>query len=663
MAKQSDKMLQAIKNLITQCAGYDNDEIAEAREKAIDYYLGRPRGDEVPGRSRVISMDVSAMTEAVLSQMLNAFSTDNVVEFTPEGPGDEDQAALESDVVSHFVMESNPGVPGFITLQEAIKDALLLRNGVIKVWVNDKSFTETRTYEFINLEAVSELMGMVQMETGATDVELVNYDEETMTASLKLYHQKRELKVEAVPIENFIYYPHWHTLDLQDIPICGERKIETRSTLIELGYPKKIVEGLPSYIQERTSDSMRNPSRDANRPKSHDASQDMIEYYDLHVRYDSDGDGIAELHRVIYSNDQLLEDEEVKFVPYAAGSALINPHRFLGISLFDKLKQVQDINTGLTRALLDNANANNKSRLIVVNGKVNSDDLNDGRVNGVIRVKDSTEFVKPLTTPDISAGILSNLQHMSSVRAELGGSSLELASGNAQLASQQVGSQGLDRAYSVMEQMAAMMTKNIAETLIRQTYILAHKTLREWFTQPVDVKRGGRWLQATPSQWRPRVRVNIKIGMSAGERSRKVAALAYIIEKQQQISEQMGLTDVLVNVGNYHRALLDWGRASEIDNPETYFMDPESEEAQRTLQMKQQQAEEQRAQQIGLMDQALALEELRTAFNKYKQDTDLQFKYYDANLKYEIEEGKIVGKAAADLAMRKTNGGTDNGVQ
>jgi hypothetical protein len=46
----------------------------------------RARGDEVPGRSQVVSGDLSSMVEANMAQMLESFSSDNIVEFDPVGP-------------------------------------------------------------------------------------------------------------------------------------------------------------------------------------------------------------------------------------------------------------------------------------------------------------------------------------------------------------------------------------------------------------------------------------------------------------------------------------------------------------------------------------------------------------------------------------------------
>lgn len=641
---KDNEIAASVEKLVMNATGYEQDEVSAAREMAIDYYFNRPRQDDVQGRSRAQSSDLSAMTDAVLSQMLTAFTTDNVVEFEADSADDEPQTQLESDVVSHFVMNANPG---YIAFQESIKDCLLLRNGVNKVWVDDRSYTDTKTYTNVDPVAFEELTNRPGVKC-----DVLKYDTKAKTLKLRCTYIDRDLRVESVPIEQFLYTKNWHKLELQDIPLAGERKYSTRSELVELGFPKDTVKDLPAYRADRPENNVRNPQKVGDNSNQPDPALDVIEWYDTYVLLDTDGDGVAERRRIAISNRKLLLNEETDFVPYAVGAAILNPHRMLGISLFDKLKQVQDISTGLTRALLDNANACNKSRLIVVDGKVNSDDVNDGRVNGIVRAKDSVENVKPLVTPDISQGILQNLDYFARKRSEMGGAALDLASGQAQLGSAQIGSQGLDRAYSVMEQLAAMMTKNIAETLIRQTYLLTHMTLRKYFDQPVNLKQGGKWQSAKPSDWKPRVRLNVKVGMSAGERARKVQALTFILQTQLMLQQQ-GAGGVSVNLQNLHNALIDWGRASELDNPEKYWMDPDSDESKAGYQANQQKAAMQQQQQQALTQIALSLEQMKVNMEKYKADQETQFKYWSESLKAEIAQAQIVGKVTGELVKAK----------
>lgn len=643
-----EQVATIVTQLLRDCAGFEEDDIADARRKALDYYFMRPRGDEIPGTSQVVSGDLSAMVEANLAQMLNAFTTDKVVEFEPDGMEDEDQVQLESDVVSHWVMDANNG---FMTFLQCIKDALLLRNGIVKLRVDESDTVRARTYENVTPEAYA---GMVSQP--GVEIEEIEYRPADRYLKVRERRKRKQLSIEPVPPENFLYWSNWTSLDLQRIPICAERHIDTRSEMIDTwGFDAEQVNKLTACVEHKLDSSARNPRGIvAVRVQSADRSLDQVEWYETYVLLDFDGDGIAERRRVCLSvgDNEVLANEDTDYVCYAAGSAIINPHRFLGISLYDKLKQTQDINTGLNRSLLNNADAANKSRTAYLDGKVEVDDLNNGLVNGNIRIKGSVQDVRQAITafvvPDISAGILQNIEHQKRSRAELGGASLELASGQAQLASDQIGSQGLDRAYSVMEQLAAMMTRTIAESLIRNTYLLAHAMLRQYFDEPTNIKRHGKWQSPIPSEWPERMRLNVKIGMSPGERQRKITSLGFLLSTQLQLAQQ-GMNGILVNLPGFYSTLMDWGRAAEIDNPEQYFLDPSSDESKQAMAQREKATKAEQRAQANLTSMAIGLDQMRVALDKRNADADRVFKYFDAILKSEVEEAKIVGGAVTEL--------------
>lgn len=657
------ELAQAISGQLRDCAGWDGDRITIDRKRALDYYYQRPRGDEVRGRSNVVSGDVSAMVEAALAQMLDSFASDNVAEFKADGPADDDQAQLESFAVVQAVMSDNNG---YHELGSAIKDGLLLRNGWVKTWTE-----ETVQAETINLESATPETIAAMREQPGLEVELKQFDAEAQTATVRVTATQKQLRSEAVDPAFMLYPKQWGKIDVQEIPIIGERHIEARSKLLERGFPKAKVQRLKKWSFDSKVDSLaRDVGQEPSLNGSIDKAGDLVEWFEVYVLVDS-GDGTHERRRVALAGtnaQSLLENEPATRVPYSTGSPFINSHRLTGISLFDKLRQTQDLNTGLQRALLDNVNTNNKNRTAYLDGKVNTDDLADGRPNGNVRVKASVGDVRAalhaFNVPDLSAGILANLDYQRQVRTELGGASLEMASGQMQMAGGRIGSEGVDRAFSVMEQLASHMTKNMATSLIRNVFLNAHATLRENFDQPVAVKVNGRWETPVPSEWKPRTRVSVKIGMSPGERARRVGALAQVVQSQFELA-QNDMDDVLVDIDGFYRALTDWGRAAELPNPEQYFVDPSTEDAQAALQAKDKAAAEQAAKSEELMRIAVGLEQLGKAFDKYKHDSELQFKYFAETLGAEVEEAKIVGKATADLVNQtKFNGkGETNNVE
>ena len=82
-------------------------------------------------------------------------------------------------------------------------------------------------------------------------------------------------------------------------------------------------------------------------------------------------------------------------------------------------------------------------------------------------------------------------------------------------------------------------------------------------------------------------------------------------------------------------------------------MDPDSDESKAALQNKQKQAADLDTQKKTLMQQAFGLEQMRIAFEKYRHDSETQFKYFAEVLDVEVEEAKIVGAATVDIAKAR----------
>lgn len=638
------KLVQSLKSMLVNCIGYEGDELANSRKQSYDYYFQRPRGDEIAGRSTIVTGDISSMVEADLAQMVEPLLNKRIAEFCSYDALDEEQANLESDCVHNMLFKQQNG---FIELTSAIKDALQIRNSVVKVYVDTRTHTQKIRRANVEPEIVTEVL------EGIGKVDVHSYDPSTKKLSATLTKVTKKFRVESLAPENFLYPKDWHRQDLEGVGFCAERHVEARSALIERGFDKAKVDQLPRWNNPYQN------AADARLPRSVtptgvipiDKSQEMVEWYEAYVRMD-DGTGASELRRISFAYNFVLEDEPADVICYATGVCIINPHTFMGISLTDKLKWVQDSTTGLTRGLMDNLNATSKNRTAHLDGAVEESDLTDGRVNGSIRVdpryaQDVRQAITAFAVPDTSGNILANLDHFRRVRTESGGAALDMASGQMQL-SDRVGSQGLDRAYSVMESLSLFMTRVIAHTLVRSMYLIAHETLRTQWDKPISFKRGNKWVQTIPSKWQVRESVEVNLGKSMNERARESAVLSQLLDRQAFLAAN-GMEEILVDVTTYHAALAAWLRVNDIENPEKFSIDPRSDKAMEAIKRKQQQAAAQSQKQEALLQQSIALEQVRVALVKYQTDVDTQFKYYSEVLRAQIEEAKITSNAVVSL--------------
>jgi hypothetical protein len=233
----------------------------------------------------------------------------------------------------------------------------------------------------------------------------------------------------------------------------------------------------------------------------------------------------------------------------------------------------------------------------------------------------------------------------------MGGATLDMATGQMQL-NDRLGSMGLDRAYSVMEQLAAFMTRILAHTLMRNMYLIAHAVLRTQWNQPIAFKRGKTWLKTNPTQWQVRDAVTVNLGASTGERMRQAAVFDSLLGKQAMLA-QNGMEEVLVNIQGFYDAATQWLRINDIDTPEKYFIDPRTPEAQQALKDRNANKQMMQMKQDAMMAQAIGLEQVRVALQKYQTDVDTQFKYYQTVLNAQIEEAKLAVKGVVDLVQAR----------
>lgn len=143
---------------------FDNTQLTGDREKAMLYYFGDMHRElpSITGRSEAVSFDVSDTIEGLMPSLMEIFcSGDNVVEFEPVGAEDEEAAKQEGDYVNHVFMQKNPG---FVVLYSFIKDALLQKTGIVKVWWEDKEEEEREKYVGLTDDAYAMIVADPEVE-------------------------------------------------------------------------------------------------------------------------------------------------------------------------------------------------------------------------------------------------------------------------------------------------------------------------------------------------------------------------------------------------------------------------------------------------------------------------------------------------------------------
>jgi hypothetical protein len=172
MAKMSSLDLKAMlaSERANALAAMTAAELMDDRARAMDYYLGHMRQDMpvVDGRSSAVSMDVADSIEGLMPNLMDIFAgSDEVVRFEPVGPQDEAAAQQETDYVNHVFMQQNPG---FMVLYSFVKDALLSKVGVVKVWWEEREEESRETYYDLSEDQFAMLAYAVAQSDGEYEI-------------------------------------------------------------------------------------------------------------------------------------------------------------------------------------------------------------------------------------------------------------------------------------------------------------------------------------------------------------------------------------------------------------------------------------------------------------------------------------------------------------
>jgi hypothetical protein len=371
---------------------------------------------------------------------------------------------------------------------------------------------------------------------------------------------------------------------------------------------------------------------------------EAVMYYDAYCMIDMNNDGSVQLWRLQVAGDEgrvLLDKEKARFIPYGTGQALPMPHRVAGISQFELLKPIQDAKTQILRQWIDNQNVANNSRFGAVEGQVDLQALAESKPGAVVPIR-SPDAIVPIPFNDAGQSCQNALQYMDHIRTERGGAALEFQTGQMQVAGASATAAASE--YGHKEKTSAYYCRNIVESMVKQTFLLIHQALRHYYDETITAKLHGQWQDAKPSEWTRRRNVRVIAGLSSAERSQKSAALSQNLAYQTQ-AMQADLNGVMVSPEKIHATLADWLRASDLPDVEAYYIDPDSQEAQAALKEKGEAAQAQ-AKQAEELSQRLIDNEQQ--LDKYKHDSELEYKRWSDQLNAAIEEMKLVGKAEAE---------------
>ena len=598
------KLKSILGNHIENALGYLGGNLSESRKKSLEYYLGDKLGTEIDGRSQVVSTDVSDTIESILPNLLRIFTaSDKVVKCEPVTAEDVPMADQATAYLNHvFYKENN----GFQLLYNFFKDALIEKNGFLKIYWDESESVEFETYqnlsledkealedtrdeiEFIEEEEVEDEFSKGEFEKAIEQYESQGLEIPEMqipdfilyNCKIKRTKKTGKIKVESVPPEEFLIDRNAKTIE--DADFVSHKVLISRSDLIAMGYDEDEVNNLPASSDDiyNTENTVRQGDIDEYLTDNYAQGQNTkVSIYESYVKYDYDEDGIAELRKIVSAGDDgsmVLENMPCDNIPFVTVTPIPMPHRFYGRSVSELVEDIQLMKSTVMRQLLDNMYLTNNNRVAVMDGMVNMDDLLTTRPGGVVRTKQPpNQVMQPLQSQPISQQAFPMLSYLDTVREARTGITKSAQGLDADTLNSKTAT-GVNTLMTQTQMRSELIARIFAETGVKDLFRKIFELMVKYQDKEKVVMLNNQYIPVKPTEWKDRFNISIVVGLGTGSKEQQTVMLNSILERQIQAFQLQGGKEMpMVSLKNIYNTLTKVIENAGLKNVENYFVDPD----------------------------------------------------------------------------------------
>ena len=656
MAKMTDERLGSIiQSEITDSQNHFETEYSSDRLKAIDYYLGEPFGNEVEGRSSVVSTDFADAVEQIMPSLMRIFtSSDKYVRYAPRTAEDVDRAEQLTDYVNYIINNDNDG---YRIMYNWFKDSLMFKLGVVKYCWDETSTVQEEEYEGLTEEELALLLAN-------PDIEVIERQENFMTAinefgeemqivqdydlKVKITKKSGKIKIENVPPEEFLF--NRRAKSLEDCYFMCHKTTMSVSDLVSMGYDRKLIEDNAGMIDGDIDEERQRRFEDLESQSGTDPvdpSQHEVVVHDITMKVDFDDDGVAEMRRILSigdGGDVILENDVVDFIPFAVISPILMPHRLVGRSLFDLTQDLQTIKSTLLRQYLDSTYHSVLPRMVAVEGQVNLDDLLDGTAGGIIRTR-TAGAVQQLSTNGVGGEIQPLMQYLDQVKTSRTGIS-EASQGLDPSVLQSTTASAVSATVRGSQQKLESYARTIAETGVKDLFKGILHLVSTYQQQERIVRLRNEFIAIDPQEGSSGFDVIVNVGLGTADDEQKISFLQAIAQKQETILQTLGADNPICSLPQYVNTLRQITEIGGFKDANQFFNAPQAVQ----MQMQQQQQEKEgQQQQNPVMQAEMQKAQAEIEAKKMKLEADIALAREKASADIQLAREKM----NAELEMRR----------
>lgn len=665
-----EELTSIIDTYVNQAAGglTSGSELSSQREDAMDYYTQQPRGRLTPtGVSSIVTSDTMEIIDsylAVISELM--LSNSKIARFNPKDPSESQAAKLASEITNDCIFEMNNG---WVELNTWIKSALLFKNATIRWRWEEKIEYEFEEYENISpveidtiisdpsieiVELVSKELEGVQQEPNAEGMLPPQQIESYNYVKIRKSIDKSKIVLENIPPEAFLIDKD--SVSIQDAKYIGIQTEYTLSDLREMGFEN--VDDISDEGSTRNGFTNEDYTRQAlngtslagfNNQDPEDASMREVYVTESWLRVDRDGDGIAELKRIISVGSTILLEEDAKSIPVACLNPIEIPYAFYGISMADATKGATEVKTAITRGIIENVYLTNYSRILADPNTVDFRALQSPEPHQIIPTNGNPlSAVQQIQPSTISPSSFSLLEFMNNEKETATGMSRTAQGINSDLFKSGNDANKVAMIEQASQKRIAYIARRFAETgfadMCKGVYSLI-------LDNADSVLQKYSYYNLTPDMLKPfdSLTVDVDVGSNSSTNTKENmnVLMSQIMPALYQTPESKGIINPAAPFNIAKQMLESMG----IDNWPDFLVDPSTPEGQQQAQAVMQQGEQDKQENQRLT----AVEEQKVMIELEKQKVEIEAKI----AKMKLDEEKFahqVAKDKAEVALEASQG-------
>ena len=564
--KMSDEdILTAVKSSIDDGVGFWDDRLSKERQRVLNYYHGQLPLPVHSGNSKYISQDVYDSVESMKAALLETFSAGyNIVEFAPQNEKDTRSARIASLYTDYVIFRQNQGYEVF---SDTITDALLARNGIVKVyWDENKDDVD----EDFNDIMPDEADALLAQEGVKLNGEVTQNDDGTVSGTITRTVDRSQVKFETIPPEEFMISSVAKTPKAN---FMAHRLTKTAGELKKMGLTQAKIDEIPSDndIQKDYEETARTQdvSGTSYTLDNKNQYQDQIRHIRVHECYimlDVAGTGTAKLWKVTKAGHFIVDKEQVDDHPFLFFIPLPIPHAFFGSNFASKVIPTQNARSILIRGILDHTVITNNPRTMVVKGSlVNPKEMLENRVGGIVNIT-RPDGVFPYQQAGLNPFVFQTIGLLDADKEDTTGTS-KLSQGLNKDAVSSQNSEGLvENLVGLSQQRQKIIARNFANSFLIPLYLKVYKIVLENERKKKILDLAGDWIEVNVEDWVERTEVYSTLKLGYGEQGKEAGKLLqfhqlmsgdptlgpmYPIEKRYNVIRAMVEKEGVKNVSDY----------------------------------------------------------------------------------------------------------------